>query len=151
MSHWLYENKKLENAPEGMVGFVYLITNKKTKRKYIGRKYFGTIKRKPLTKRQKLLGRKRRDVIKRDSDWREYMGSNKQLTADIEKLGKENFNFEILIMAETKGQVNYLEENLQHKSNVLLSDDYYNDSIGSRKFINVKFSIRLCEMIKKIP
>ena len=79
MSHWLYKNKIIEEAPEGAFGFVYLITNKKTGRKYIGRKYFGK------TRRVKKKGNKRRRVIRKDSDWRTYIGSSKLLQEHIEK------------------------------------------------------------------
>ena len=108
MSHWLYKNKILEEAPEGIFGFVYLITNIKTGKKYIGRKYFGK------TRRIKKKGSKRRKVIRKDSDWRTYIGSSKLLQENIEK-NKKHFKFEILAFGKTKGQVNYIEENLHHK------------------------------------
>lgn len=150
MSHWKYKGKILSESPSDMAGFVYMITCMVNKKKYIGRKYFGTRRRKPLTKKQKESGRKRREVVYKDSDWATYTGSSKTLNADIEKYGKEKFKFEILIMARTKGQVNYLEENIQHKFDVLLSDEYYNDSIGSRRFVMVKFDKLITESIKKL-
>jgi len=134
MSHWLYKEKILEEVPENYFGFVYLITNLKTDKKYIGRKYFGT------TRRVKVKGKKRRRVIRKDSNWREYTGSSKILNSDIKKLGKENFRFEILILGETKGQVNYLEENIHHRFHVSVKDCFYNDCIGPRRFAKVRFS-----------
>ena len=134
MSHWLYKGKILKEAPDNYFGFVYLITNIKSGKKYIGRKYFGT------TRRVKVAGKKRRKVVRKDSNWREYTGSSKVLNRDIENLGKNNFRFEILIMGETKGQVNYLEENIQHRLQVIIDDTYYNDCIGSRKWLSVKFN-----------
>ena len=56
---------------------------------YIGRKYFGT------TRRVKVKGKKRRKVIRKDSNWRDYTGSSKILNSDIEKLGKKNCNSDI--------------------------------------------------------
>ena len=35
---WLFENKQVDVLPEDCVGFVYLITNTITGRKYIGKK-----------------------------------------------------------------------------------------------------------------
>ena len=35
---WLFENTLVDSLPEDCVGFVYLITNKLTGRKYIGKK-----------------------------------------------------------------------------------------------------------------
>jgi len=90
MSHWLYKGKPIKEAPENEFGFVYLITNLKSGKKYIGRKYFGT------TRRVKVKGKKRRKIIRKDSNWREYTGSSKSLNKDIEKLGKKNFKFEKL-------------------------------------------------------
>ena len=142
MSHWLYKNKILEKVPQDIFGFVYLITNLKTNKKYIGRKYFYS------TRRIKVKGRKTRKVVRKESNWKTYVGSNKNLTLDIEKIGIKNFKFEILIMTETKGQTNYLEENIQHKMNVLTNENFYNSSIGSRKFISVKFSNKAKNLIK---
>ena len=136
-SHWLYKGKKVTEAPEDAFGFVYMITNLKSGKKYVGRKYLGQTRRKPLTKKQKDAGRKRRTVVRSESNWREYTGSNKELNADIEKLSKENFKFEIIIFGETKGQVNYLEENIHHKFDVLLDPSFYNDAVGPKRFNNM--------------
>ena len=144
MSHWLYKNKTLEEAPEGYFGFVYLITNIKSGRKYIGRKYFGT------TRRVKVAGKKRRKVIRKDSNWKEYTGSSKELNQDIKTLGMLHFRFEILILGKTKGQVNYLEENIHHRFHVASSYEFYNDCIGPRRFANVKLDEDVHDIIKNI-
>ena len=144
MSHWLYKNKTLEEAPEGYFGFVYLITNLKSGRKYIGRKYFGT------TRRVKVAGKKRRKVIRKDSNWKEYTGSSKELNQDIKTLGMLHFRFEILILGKTKGQVNYLEENIHHRFHVASSYEFYNDCIGPRRFANVKLDEDVHDIIKNI-
>ena len=144
MSHWLYKGKLLEEAPEEYFGFVYLIKNKKTGKKYIGRKYFGT------TRRVKVKGKKRRKVIRKESDWSTYQGSSKALINDIKKIGKSNFEFSILIMGETKGQVNYLEENIHHRFHVSSSYEFYNDCIGPRRFANVKLDEGVYDIIKNI-
>ena len=143
MSHWLYKNKILEEAPEGVFGFVYLITNIKTEKKYIGRKYFGK------TRRVKKKGTKRRKVIRKDSDWRTYIGSSKILQESITKR-KSNFKFEILAFGKTKGQVNYIEENLHHKFHVSVSEDFYNDCIGPRRFARVSLDKTTIKAINKI-
>lgn len=132
MSHWLFENKLLETPPENVFGFVYCITCIKNGKKYIGRKYFGT------TRRVKVKGKKRRKVIRKDSNWREYTGSSKALLHDINNLGKEYFKFEILAFGKTKGEVNYIEENLHHRLHVSCDDTYYNDCIGPRRFASVR-------------
>jgi hypothetical protein len=144
MSHWLYKGEILKKAPEEYFGFVYLIKNKKTGKKYIGRKYFGT------TRRVKVKGKKRRKVIRKESDWAIYEGSSKSLIQDIQKLGKNHFEFTILIMGETKGQVNYLEENIHHKFHVSANKDFYNDCIGPRRFAKVRFDESVAKKINDI-
>ena len=144
MSHWLYKNKTLEEAPKGYFGFVYLITNLKSGRKYIGRKYFGT------TRRVKVAGKKRRKVIRKDSNWKEYTGSSKELNNDIKTLGMLQFRFEILILGRTKGQVKYLEENIHHRFHVASSYEFYNDCIGPRRFANVRLDEEVTNIIKDI-
>ena len=67
-------------------GYVYLITNVTTGRKYIGRKYFYS-RRKP---RPDGTNKKRRRVTS-ESDWKKYYGSSPELKADIKEFGKFNF------------------------------------------------------------
>ena len=134
MSHWLYEGEILDEVPESAFGFIYQITDLTTNRKYIGRKYF------EQKRRVKKKGQKRRKVVRKDSGWRDYTGSSKPLNEAITKNGKGKFRFEILEFGYTKGQVNYLEENIQHRLQVILDDTYYNDCVGSRKWLSVKFN-----------
>lgn len=138
MSHWLYENNIITELPIGVVGFVYKITNLTNNKSYIGRKYAVSTKRKALTKKQKIAGRVRKDVIKTESNWATYTGSNKNLNDDIAALGTDSFKFEILYFGKTKGVVNYIEETLHHKLNVILDTNYYNDCVGPRRFMALR-------------
>ena len=89
---WLYENQTIEILPEDCIGFVYLITNNLSGRKYVGKKLAKFSK---TTYRVVKLknGKKKRKKIKSkiDSDWQQYYGSNIELNKDIEELGSENF------------------------------------------------------------
>lgn len=138
MSHWIFENKRIEHLPEGVAGFVYKITNLENGRIYIGRKYATSKKRKPLTKKQVEKGRVRRDVHVTESDWATYTGSNLELNDDIKRIGKLNFRFEILHFCKTRGAINYLEEALHYRYNVLFDDIYYNSSVGPRRYLALK-------------
>lgn len=149
MSHWFHKDKIVDDIPAGVHGFVYMITNTLTGKKYIGRKYVSSTRKKALTAKQKREGKVRRAKVTTESDWREYMGSNKPLLEDIHKLGKENFKFEILHFAMTKGQVNYLEENMHHKYDVILSDEFYNDCIGPRRFMALRGNSELKSILDK--
>jgi hypothetical protein len=130
---WLYQGAAVEQLPEDCVGFVYLITNNLTGRKYIGKKLakfskttYKTVKLKNGTKKKKKI----RSKI--DSDWRDYYGSSPNLQADIDALGKDQFTREILHYCQSKAQISYLEAKEQFARNVLESKDYYNGQISVR-------------------
>lgn len=130
---WLYENQVVETLPDTCVGFVYLITNLISGRKYIGKKLaqftktsYKTIKLKNGTKKRKKI------KSKIESDWQDYYGSSLELLKDIEKLGKENFKREILKYCNSKAECSYIEAKLQFHYGVLESKDYYNNNIQVR-------------------
>jgi len=134
MSHWIYKNEIVTEIPDDVEGFIYIITNNVTGRKYIGRKYVKSTKRKPLTAKQKREGKVRRTRVTTESNWRTYTGSNKNMNSDIKELGKDKFTFEIITYARTKAQINYLEMFMQFITHSIIKNDYYNDTIGSNKF-----------------
>ena len=123
--HWtIYKNCEL---PENIFGFIYLITNKIDKKHYIGCKMVEkTIKRKPLK------GKTKRRIEKVESNWKDYTGSSTELNKDIERLGKENFKFQIIDFAFSKSHLKLLELIYQLANNVLFRDDFYNGIINVR-------------------
>ena len=130
---WLFEGTEVENLPESCVGFIYIITNTITGRKYIGKKLAKfskttqrTIKLKNGTKKKKKIR------SKVDSDWRDYWSSSDELKKDIETLGSDNFSREILYYCNSKAECNYIEAREQFSRRVLESDDYYNGIIDCR-------------------
>lgn len=129
--NWLYEGVEYElpeNADHSdLYGFVYLITNVKNGRKYIGKKFFWRKKILPITKT-----RKRRKHTQVESDWKSYYGSSEELNSDIDKYGKDNFRREILHLCRTKGECGYLEAKEQFVRDALLTDEYYNTWIQVR-------------------
>ena len=130
---WLYEQKQIETLPEDCVGFVYLITNNISGRKYIGKKLAKFSKTTYKTVTQKNGIKKRKKIrSKIDSDWREYYGSSPELTADVNKLGTENFSREILYYCKSKSECSYIEAREQFTRKVLESTDYYNGHIQVR-------------------
>jgi len=124
---WLYENKEYNDTPEDYQGFVYVITELDTNKKYIGKKNFW--RPKILPKNSK---RSRRVKTKVDSDWREYYGSSKEVQILVERRGEDNFKREILKLCKSKGEMSYYEAKLQFDNDVLLRDDYYNEFIGCK-------------------
>lgn len=130
---WLYNNLEITELPEDCVGFVYLITNLTTDRKYIGKKLakFSRTKYKTVTLKNGTKKKKKiRDKI--DSDWQEYYGSSNELNKDVELLGKENFRREILFFCKSKAECSYIEAREQFTRRVLESTDYYNNNIMCR-------------------
>ena len=130
---WLYENTQIETLPEDCVGFVYLITNKVTGRKYIGKKLAKFSKTTYKVVKLKNGNKKRKRIkSKIDSDWQLYYGSNNQLNKDIAELGSDNFTREILFYCRSKASCSYIEAREQFNHRVLESDDYYNGQIVCR-------------------
>ena len=130
---WLYQNTPVETLPDSCVGFVYLITNNLSGRKYIGKKLAKFSKTTYRTVKQKNgIKKKKRIRSKIDSDWQQYYGSSAELTADIEKLGTDNFTREILYYCASKSECSYIEAREQFSRRVLESQDYYNGHIQVR-------------------
>jgi hypothetical protein len=130
---WLYENTEIETLPEDCVGFVYLITNNVTGRKYIGKKLAKFSKTSYKVVKLKNGNKKRKKIkSKIDSDWQLYYGSNDQLNKDILALGADNFTREILFYCRSKAECSYIEAREQFNHRVLESDDYYNGQIVCR-------------------
>lgn len=125
---WLYQGKPI--TPEDVVGrkaFVYIITNLVNGKQYIGQKKF------IFTTHKKLKNKSRRQKILKPSDWEDYYGSSKELHADVEKHGKENFKREIIRLCDSKGEANYWELHEQIMTGALLKpDEYYNSYCGGR-------------------
>jgi len=133
MTSWYYQNISVETLPEECVGFVYLITNNLSGRKYIGKKLAKFSKTSVKVVKQKNgIKKKKRIRTKIDSDWREYYGSSIDLAADILTLGTENFSREILYYCASKAACSYIEAREQFNRKVLESDDYYNGQISVR-------------------
>ena len=130
---WLFENQQIETLPEDCVGFVYLITNNLSGRKYVGKKLAKFSKTTYKVIKQKNGIKKRKKIrSKVDSDWQLYYGSNIELNEDIKKLGSENFTREILYYCRSKAECSYVEAREQFTRKVLENNDYYNGQIVCR-------------------
>ena len=123
ISHWVRYDTNEPFVPNlDKFGFVYVITNTKTTKAYVGcKQYFS-------------MGKK-----KKKHKWEIYTGSSKYLNADIEKIGKEHFTFEVIAEYKNKRSLRYYEAYYQMKWDVLTStiegsDEpaYYNSYVGGK-------------------
>ena len=122
---WTYN--EYDETPEEYQGFVYIITELDTDKKYIGKKFFWKPKTLPITKK-----RKRRVKTRVESDWRKYYGSSKEVQQLLELKGSDSFKRVILRLCKSKGECSYYEAKYQFDNDVLLRDDYYNEFIGCK-------------------
>lgn len=127
--HWSLDKDLVWN-PDAF-GFVYLIINKIDGRLYIGSKQMvKKITRKPLK------GKKNKRHETAESDWKTYTGSCRELNEDIQKLGKNNFEFYITEWASGKMDLKYKELKKQMINNAIYSKKYYNRIVNVRLSFN---------------
>ena len=127
---WHYQNIPFEPTEEELSqwqGFVYMITERSSRKKYIGKKFFWSRRRLPPLK-----GKTRKRIVIKESDWKTYYGSSEDLKTLVEKAGEDNYYREILRLCKTKGECSYYEAKEQFERDVLLRDDYYNEFIGCK-------------------
>ena len=121
-NHWIYYDTGKPFVPNlEKFGFVYIITNMKSGKAYVGCKQY-------------FLGKSKKKM-----KWETYMSSSKYLKADIEKIGKKHFKFEVIAEYKNKRSLRYYEAYYQMKWDVLTatmedSDDpaFYNSYVGGK-------------------
>ena len=128
---WYYKGTTFTSNDIGdFFGFVYVITNVQSGKKYIGRKYFWQ-KRKPRNGGRRVTS---------ESNWKKYYGSSGELKQDINNCGHNSFRREILSLHTTGGKTNFEETRQLFLNDVLtesLTDGtpaYYNSNILGRYY-----------------
>ena len=140
VNHWIWKHSGKPFNPNvyDKFGFVYIITNTKNGKAYIGCKQY-------------FIGKS-----KRKSRWSSYTGSSKHLKEDIQKIGKEHFIFEIIDEFKNKRSLKYYELYYHVKYNVLTAvlegtnePAFYNGFVGGKfyrpiqEYIERKFKEKL--------
>lgn len=120
---WLFNGIELSDIPDGVQGFVYLITLSDG-RKYIGKKNFYFLKPKQVN------GKKKK--VKVESDWREYYGSSDYVNEEVLRMGKDTVKREILHLCKTKSDMSYYESYHIFVRHALLLEDYLNGWVSVR-------------------
>ena len=120
---WYYNGVPFDDDGTSF-GFVYLIENLITGKKYIGRKYFSKAGIKQVN------GKKRK--IRKASDWKDYFGSNETLKKEVAELGAHNFRRTILYLCKSRSECSYFETREIFTRDALLSENYYNDWVSAK-------------------
>lgn len=137
-TNWYYKSTKaitdvtqLPNSEE-LEGFVYKITNIITGKFYIGKKSLWSVRKKKISARaKKSTGtRKTFEKITKESDWKTYYGSSKDLKDDVNRLGQTAFKREILELCKSKKYLSYAEFAWQVKLDVLRVNSYNGNILG---------------------
>ena len=118
---WHWHNLAEEFTEEDIgdhFGFVYLITHVRTGRKYIGKKFFSKAGYKQVKGKRK--------KIRKNSDWMDYWGSNKELQEEVKLNGEDQYHREILHLCKTRSECSYWETWEIFVRHALLNDGYYN-------------------------
>ena len=142
--NWYYKGEEMtsvEDFPPLTFGFVYRVTHEPSGKNYIGKKVLQFTRKTKLTKRDLALyegekGRKPsfKRVVK-ESDWKTYYGSHKEILALIKDGKQEDFKREILTCVPTKKLLTYEETKALFIYEVLIKpDEYFNDNILGKFF-----------------
>ena len=125
---WMYRGSPLtdELIPDKAVGFIYQLTYLPTGQQYIGRKL--------LTKAHRRQKNKKVIRTRVESDWREYWSSSPDVKLLVEQEGTDKFVREVLMFANSKGQLNYLEEKFLYCVGALESEHWLNSNIRSKMY-----------------
>ena len=127
---WTLDGVAFTSEQIGMfVGFVYLITNMMTDERYIGRKYFSSLRKKKKDTRR----------TRSESDWKNYYGSSETIKEQIKIHGKNIFKRQIMSLHLTRGDINYYEIREQFVRDVLEEDGYINDNINGKWFRKAEY------------
>lgn len=131
---WAYKNKSettsitaLSDIPSDYskaIGFIYLIKQKSTNKKYIGRKMFyenKTVQKNKIKKK-----------IKKETNWLNYWSSSQTLISLVEEIGEDDFDREILVFCMSRSQMIYSEECLLYHYDAMLDVSWFNDNIRSK-------------------
>ena len=133
---WWFNNEPFNDCKK-YAGFVYEITDTETGKRYIGKKFFWSMKRVP--------SRKNRITV--ESTWREYYSSNDEIKSLVKDFRGSRFKRVILSIHELERDVNY-EETRQLYARKVLSEVneegelvYYNGNIEGKRFSNLCIGI----------
>lgn len=140
---WEYRGVILQEPPTDAFGFIYRIQylgSKSNQIQYIGKKQFAlkTSRKAPAKQQLTVKGKPRKKIVRikstRKSDWETYTGSCDELNILFQTEPPHLFRRQILEFANTKLQLNYLEDKYLFCEGVLENPLYFNRNIGGRYY-----------------
>lgn len=147
---WLYNNKvidRIDDMPKDCYGFIYKVTHIPTGKKYIGKKVLYFNRNVKLTKKELELLREERKhqglggrtplkkKVVKESDWKNYYGSQKEILNLVKQSKESDFKREILKFTFNKKELTYYEVKFLFIEEVLEnSSEYINDNILGKFF-----------------
>lgn len=150
MTQWKFKNKTIEDIkdlPEGSFGFIYEVLHIPTNTRYLGKKVLYFTRNKKLGKKElellkeerKQKGLKGRTPLKKkvvkESDWKTYYGSHKDILKLVKEGKQQEFKREILKVVPNKKLLTYYENKYLFSKGVIEPDsNYINDNIEGRYF-----------------
>lgn len=130
---WVYEGRNIESIedfPQHTYGFIYQVTHLPSQKKYIGKKVLYHNKTLPPLK-----GTKRKRKIVKESDWKTYYGSQKEIKDLVKQSLPSEFERLILYIAFSKKLLTYYElKYLFSRGAIEPHSNYLNDNISGRFF-----------------
>jgi len=126
---WFYKDRVIDNIedmPKGTFGFIYEVQHIPTGRRYIGKKVLEFNRTLPPLK-----GTKRKRKVVKESDWKTYYGSHKEIKDLIKENKQDEFRREILMYVPSKKLLTYYETKFLFIKEVLEpnGNSYINDNI----------------------
>lgn len=126
---WHYKDKvieSIEDMPKGTFGFIYEVLHIPSGRRYIGKKVLEFNRTLPPLK-----GTKRKRKVVKESDWKTYYGSHKEIKDLINENKQDEFRREILMYVSSKKLLTYYETKFLFIKEVLEpnGNSYINDNI----------------------
>jgi hypothetical protein len=127
-NEWKFLGKPLlpTDIPANALGFIYIIRQVSTGKKYIGRKLLTSASTKMVA------GKKKK--IRKESDWKTYWSSSPFLKAYIKDHGTTDFTREVLTFCTSKGSLAYCEEWALYTVGALESHDWLNENIRAKVY-----------------
>lgn len=147
---WIYkekEIKELTDFPEDTYGFIYKVTHIPSGKKYIGKKVLFFERNVPLSKKQlEELKEERREEgkrgktptkikIRKESDWKTYYGSQKEVKEVVKQSNSSDISREILHIVSCKKLLTYFETKYLFIEGVIENQNQFiNDNILGKFF-----------------